>query len=63
MRKFWLFVLALGTITLTPTKTRGYANCQTAQSCGYPCYAVAIYTYYDGDGNVYYVTGGCCGCA
>jgi hypothetical protein len=62
MKKFWLCVLALGPITLVPTNTHAYAKCEAASACGYPCYAVAIYTYYDGEGNAYCVTGGCCGC-
>jgi hypothetical protein len=63
MKKFWLCALALGAITLVPTKTRAYADCQSANACGYPCYAAALYVYYDSEGNAYYVQGGCCGCA
>jgi hypothetical protein len=34
MKKFWLCALALGAITLVPTKIRAYADCQSANACG-----------------------------
>jgi hypothetical protein len=62
MRKLWVCILVLSAGTVVPQSSHAYAKCEAASACG-SCAYVAIYTYYASDGNAYYVTGSCCGCA